>query len=80
MATLLTRGNLWKVKGLEMIKGIARGGSKEYFGYDDTLQVPIIENTRREEDLKDRMAEVRMLTPRNNFSIRHLLYSILTFF
>lgn len=34
-----------------MIKGIKKGSSKESFRYDDTLIVPIIENTPFEKDL-----------------------------
>lgn len=34
-----------------MIKGIKKGSSKESLRYDDTLIVPIIENTPFEKDL-----------------------------
>lgn len=34
-----------------MIKGIKKGSSNESFRYDDTLVVPIIENTAFEKDL-----------------------------
>jgi methylthioribulose-1-phosphate dehydratase len=40
----------------EMIKGIRVGGMGKALSYLDTLEVPIIENTPFEEDLKDSMA------------------------
>ena len=45
-----------------MIKGIRVGGMGKALSYLDTLEVPIIENTPNEEDLKDSMAEVRLNT------------------
>ena len=58
--------NVFSIKEIEQIKGISRGGagSSEIaeggrkvgnLGYHDTLQIPIIENTAHEEDLKDTM-------------------------
>lgn len=41
-----------------MIKGVRVGGTGPALSYLDTLEVPIIENTPNEEDLKDSMAEV----------------------
>lgn len=40
-----------------MIKGVRVGGTGPALSYLDTLEVPIIENTPNEEDLKDSMAE-----------------------
>lgn len=41
-----------------MIKGVRQGGVGAAMSYLDTLEVPIIENTPHEEDLRDSMAEV----------------------
>ncbi|KAJ2787404.1 Methylthioribulose-1-phosphate dehydratase [Coemansia interrupta] len=41
----------------EMIKGIRRGSTASNLAFFDTLRVPIVENTAREEDLTRRMAE-----------------------
>ncbi|XP_029986931.1 methylthioribulose-1-phosphate dehydratase isoform X1 [Sphaeramia orbicularis] len=56
MATLLYPGKEFRITHQEMIKGIRRGSSGTNYRYDDTLVVPIIENTPEEKDLKDRMA------------------------
>ncbi len=48
LATLLFKDE-FKVTHLEMIKGI------KGHGYEDTLVIPIIENTPHEEDLKESM-------------------------
>jgi methylthioribulose-1-phosphate dehydratase len=40
-----------------MIKGVRLGGVGSALSYLDTLEVPIIENTPHEEDLRDSMAE-----------------------
>jgi len=58
MATLLYPGKTFTCTHLEMIKGIYNPVKKRHFRYDETLTVPIIENTPFEEDLKDRMAQV----------------------
>ena len=46
-----------------MIKAIRIGGMKTALSYLDTLEVPIIENTPHEEDLKDSMAEAMKQYP-----------------
>ncbi|KAF7298805.1 Methylthioribulose-1-phosphate dehydratase [Mycena indigotica] len=46
-----------------MIKGVRIGGVGRALSYLDTLQVPIIENTPNEEDLKDSMAEAMKQYP-----------------
>lgn len=62
MATLLW-GNkegaepVFRVSGLEMIKGVRWGGVEGAMSYLDELVVPIIENTPHEEDLRDSMAQ-----------------------
>ncbi|KAM4898771.1 methylthioribulose-1-phosphate dehydratase isoform 1-T2 [Sylvia borin] len=56
MATLLYPGSEFSITHQEMIKGIRKCTSGGYYRYDDTLVVPIIENTPEEKDLKERMA------------------------
>ncbi|RLW10517.1 hypothetical protein DV515_00002379 [Chloebia gouldiae] len=56
MATLLYPGSEFSITHQEMIKGIQKCTSGGYYRYDDTLVVPIIENTPEEKDLKERMA------------------------
>ncbi|KAL4613445.1 methylthioribulose-1-phosphate dehydratase [Arapaima gigas] len=64
MATLLFPGKEFRITHQEMIKGIQKGNSgMSYSRYDDTLVVPIIENTPEEVDLKDRMAQALMEYP-----------------
>lgn len=59
-----TSKGVFSIEQIEQIKGISRGGSGSSeiaeggrklgnLGYFDTLQIPIIENTAHEEDLKD---------------------------
>ncbi|KAJ7344615.1 hypothetical protein JRQ81_000565 [Phrynocephalus forsythii] len=57
MATLLYPGSEFKITHQEMIKGIKKCTTGGYFRYDDTLVVPIVENTPEEKDLKERMAK-----------------------
>uniref|UniRef100_A0A8L0DQW8 Methylthioribulose-1-phosphate dehydratase n=1 Tax=Oncorhynchus mykiss TaxID=8022 RepID=A0A8L0DQW8_ONCMY len=56
MATLFYPGKEFRITHQEMIKGIRKGTSKTNYRYDETLVVPIIENTPEERDLKERMA------------------------
>jgi methylthioribulose-1-phosphate dehydratase len=46
-----------------MIKGVRRGGTARTLSFLDTLEVPIIENTPNEEDLKDSMANAMITYP-----------------
>ena len=46
-----------------MIKGVRIGGTGPALSYLDTLELPIIENTPNEEDLKDSMAEAMVKYP-----------------
>ena len=46
-----------------MIKGVRVGGTGTALSYLDTLEIPIIENTPHEEDLKDSMAEAMVKYP-----------------
>jgi methylthioribulose-1-phosphate dehydratase len=48
---------------IQMIKGVRVGGMKNALSYLDTLEVPIIENTPHEEDLKESMAEAMKQYP-----------------
>ncbi|TFY71078.1 hypothetical protein EVG20_g1939 [Dentipellis fragilis] len=56
MATLFWPGPVFKISH-QMIKGVRIGGTGSALSYLDTLEIPIIENTPNEEDLKDSMAE-----------------------
>ncbi|CAJ0928046.1 unnamed protein product [Ranitomeya imitator] len=56
LSTLLFPGKEFRITHQEMIKGIRKCRSGEYYRYDDVLVVPIVENTPEERDLKDRMA------------------------
>uniref|UniRef100_A0A8C7IDY7 Methylthioribulose-1-phosphate dehydratase n=1 Tax=Oncorhynchus kisutch TaxID=8019 RepID=A0A8C7IDY7_ONCKI len=56
MATLFYPGKEFRITHQEMIKGIRKGTSRTNYRYDETLVVPIIENTPEERDLKERMA------------------------
>ena len=47
----------------EMIKGVRLGGMNAALSYLDTLEVPIIDNTPHERDLKDSMAEAMKKHP-----------------
>ncbi|XP_060117191.1 methylthioribulose-1-phosphate dehydratase [Heteronotia binoei] len=57
MATLLYTGSEFRITHQEMIKGIKKCTTGGYFRYDDTLVVPIVENTPEEKDLKQRMVQ-----------------------
>ncbi len=48
---------------VQMIKGVRLGGTGSALSYLDTLEIPIIENTPNEEDLKDGMAEAMLKYP-----------------
>jgi len=63
MATLLWPGPSFTISHQEMIKGVRVGGTGRALSYLDTLEVPIIENTPYEEDLKDSMAEAMVKYP-----------------
>lgn len=60
----------------EMIKGIKKGSSSEACRYDETLVVPIIENTPFERDLTERMAKAMHDYPETNAVLvrRHGVY------
>ena len=51
LCTLLTKGRTFSIANIEQIKAIPRPSTKGYYGFFDTLTIPIIENTAREEDL-----------------------------
>ncbi|KAF8349510.1 Methylthioribulose-1-phosphate dehydratase [Amanita rubescens] len=62
MATLLWTGPTFTISH-QMIKGVRLGGVGAAMSYLDTLEVPIIENTPHEEDLRDSMAEAMVKYP-----------------
>ncbi|KAG9003270.1 Methylthioribulose-1-phosphate dehydratase [Tulasnella sp. JGI-2019a] len=64
MATLLWPGESFVISHQEMIKGVRLGGDGEAMSYLDTLEVPIIDNTPREEDLRESMAEAMAKHPK----------------
>lgn len=74
MLTLLLGKNAksFRISHQEMIKGVRLGGVGKTLAFFNTLEVPIIENTAREEDLTESMAQVgcvgreeeEVLTPR----------------
>lgn len=52
--------DVFEIEKLEQIKGIPKGygeGKKGNLGYFDKLRIPIIENTAREEDLRDTLEQ-----------------------
>ncbi|KAJ6257809.1 Methylthioribulose-1-phosphate dehydratase [Drechslerella dactyloides] len=54
LATLICRGKkTFRIANAEMIKGIPCPSEKRYYGFHDTLEIPIIENTAKEEDLRE---------------------------
>jgi ribulose-5-phosphate 4-epimerase/fuculose-1-phosphate aldolase len=59
-----------------MIKGVRIGGNGPTLSYLDTLEVPIIDNTPNEEDLKDSMKEAMEKFPRaaGILVLRHGIY------
>jgi len=69
LATLIF-GDRFEITHLEMMKGISG------VGYRDTLQIPIIENTAREGDLADSMADAMRAYPEANAVLvrRHGVY------
>ncbi|KAF8182281.1 Methylthioribulose-1-phosphate dehydratase [Pholiota molesta] len=62
MATLLWTGPVFTISH-QMIKGVRVGGTGAALSYLDTLELPIIENTPNEEDLKDSMADAMVKYP-----------------
>jgi len=76
LATLISDSNEFRITHQEMIKGIKKGSSSESCRYDDTLIVPIIENTAFECDLTDRMRQAMNDYPLSNAVLvrRHGVY------
>ncbi|KAK3581581.1 hypothetical protein CHS0354_031930 [Potamilus streckersoni] len=76
MATLIFPGTEFKITHQEMIKGIKKSNSNEYYKYDDELVVPIVENTPEEKDLKKRMAQAMQDYPESSAVLvrRHGFY------
>jgi len=63
LATLITDGDLFTVSHLEMIKGVRHGVTGAALRYDDTLAIPIIDNTAFECDLEDSMRKAMEAHP-----------------
>lgn len=63
MATLLWTGPVFTISHQEMIKGVRIAGTGPAMSYLDTLELPIIDNTPHEEDLKDSMAAAMLKYP-----------------
>ncbi|KAG9509569.1 Methylthioribulose-1-phosphate dehydratase, partial [Fragariocoptes setiger] len=51
LVTSINEGEYFEIQNQEMIKGIKRGSTNTSFKYNDTLLVPIIDNTLYEKDL-----------------------------
>lgn len=69
-ATLLTNDSVLKITHLEMLKGVGN------HAYDDTLEVPIIENRPSEDLLADQLEQAVLQYPKSNAVLvrRHGLY------
>lgn len=76
MATLLFRGEEFRITHQEMIKGIRIGSTSSNLRFFDDCIVPIIENTPEERDLTQRMAEAMVAYPDANAVLvrRHGVY------
>ncbi|KAK9502247.1 hypothetical protein O3M35_011052 [Rhynocoris fuscipes] len=76
MATLLHPGKEFKISHLEMIKGIKNEQLNRYYNYNETLVVPIIENTPFEEDLADSLSKAIKEYPQTTAVLvrRHGIY------
>ena len=76
LATLVVDGNEVRVSHQEMIKGIKKGSSAESHRYDDTLVIPIIENTPFEKDLTADLERAIQAYPNTNAVLvrRHGVY------
>eukprot|EP00095_Tigriopus_kingsejongensis_P003694 maker-scaffold11_size778918-snap-gene-6.53 protein:Tk03694 transcript:maker-scaffold11_size778918-snap-gene-6.53-mRNA-1 annotation:"unnamed protein product" len=76
LASMIYKGCEFRVKDLEMIKGIYHPTENRPYRYDEELVVPIIENTCFEADLKGSMLEAMKRYPSSNAVIvrRHGIY------
>jgi len=63
LVTQLWPGNEFIITHQEMIKGIRNQATKAWYRYDETLKVPIVDNTCFEKDLKDSMAQAMHNNP-----------------
>ncbi|SCZ93582.1 BZ3500_MvSof-1268-A1-R1_Chr6-3g08753 [Microbotryum saponariae] len=77
MATLLWKGNEFRVSHQEMIKGMRISGTGSALSYLDTLIIPIIENTPDEEDLREGMEEDRSRANFPRYRLRNSLRTLL---
>lgn len=76
LASLIYTGPEFRIKNLEMIKGIHHPLENRAFRYDEEIVVPIIENTCFEADLKDSMLDAMKRYPTSNAVMvrRHGIY------
>jgi len=76
LATLRFSGPEFKISHVEMIKGIKHGTEDRQMRYNETVVVPIIENTPFEADLEDSMAKAMEQYPDTNAILvrRHGVY------
>ena len=76
LATLITDQNELRISHQEMIKGIKKGSTAENHRYDDTLVIPIIENTPFEKDLTSDLERAIQAYPNTNAVLvrRHGVY------
>ncbi|UYV76358.1 APIP [Cordylochernes scorpioides] len=63
LAAMISPGSEFVITHHEMIKGIKKGNTGESYCYNDTLTVPIIDNTPFERDLKESMADAMKKYP-----------------
>jgi methylthioribulose-1-phosphate dehydratase len=61
MASLIN-GTEFQATNIEMIKGIKKGMTNQSYKYDEVMTIPIIENTNKEADLEDSMAEGKAIS------------------
>jgi len=63
LVTMLVSGSELAISHLEMVKGIRDQATGKALRYDQTLRIPIIENTCFEAELKDSMAQAMQQYP-----------------
>lgn len=76
LATLLDKGQEFRISHQEMLKGMRKGVTGERYSNEETLIVPIIENMPSEKDLVERITSTMQKYPTTNAVLvrRHGLY------
>jgi methylthioribulose-1-phosphate dehydratase len=76
LASIIYEGSEFRIKDLEMIKGIYNPLERRMFRNDEELVIPIIENTCFEADLAQRMLDAMNAYPQSSAVIvrRHGIY------